>query len=283
MGMKRFILLILLTVLASGTAWAGVRLDLDAGFLSGTADALHAIEVEGQTGSEGFTIFAGGGGAGTQTPSLTASLVVSHASAPTLETVTFDASGSLPGDGNFTLYEWDLDGDGTFDNSSESETVEHTYTDDGVVLVRVRITNDLGESALSDVHELEIVNRQPTARFESNLGAGTEGELIQFLNLSHDLDGPISSWAWDFGDGTTSNEASPTHIYHDAGSFRVTLSVADNDGASSAIYAQEIGILNSGPQAEFIVQGSALNASQPLFLIDESIDPSVNGAIVHVA
>jgi PKD repeat protein len=52
---------------------------------------------------------------------------------------------------------------------------------------------------------------------------------------SSDMDGSISSQTWDFGDGTTSTLANPNHIYLSAGTYNVSLTVTDNEGASSNI------------------------------------------------
>jgi PKD repeat protein len=41
-------------------------------------------------------------------------------------------------------------------------------------------------------------------------------------------------WIWDFGDGTTSTEKNPTHIYHVEGTYTVSLTVTDNNNAKSA-------------------------------------------------
>jgi PKD repeat protein len=285
MNMKRLTFLILLIMLVGVTTWAGVRLDMGSSNVGGTSMLFDVAEtsIVGQTGSKISTVFLGEASTEVQTPSLTAALTVSHDSAFTLETVTFDASGSLPGDGVITLYEWDLDGDGVFDESSSEETWVHAYTDDGVVFVQSRVTNDLGESAVSEVLQLDIVNQLPTARFVVNLGDGVEGNLAQFVDSSYDVDGIISSWTWDFGDGTTSNEANPTHIYNTGGLFSVALFVIDDDGAISDTYVFEIEVFNSGPVAEFTVQQSTLNVEQPLILIDTSFDQSVDGEIIHIA
>ena len=284
MDMKRFILAILLVTLASGVAGAGVQLNLDSGIVSGSAPPPVVFDADsgGQTSGETSSIFLGEAYA-EQTPSLTALLVASHDSVSTLDTVTFDASGSLPGDGVITLYEWDLDGDGDFDVSSSSETWEYLYVDNGPVFVQVRVTNDLGESAVSEVLQLDIVNRAPTARFAVSLGDGAEGSFVQFVDSSYDIDGTVSSWAWDFGDGRISNEASPTHAYASAGFFSVALSITDNNGDTSDAYVFEIEILNVGPLAEFTLQQSTVNVAQPLVFVDESVDLSANGEIVHVA
>jgi len=58
-------------------------------------------------------------------------------------------------------------------------------------------------------------------------------ETVTFnASSSHDLDGHIVSYAWDFGDGTTSTEADPivTHVYTTMDSYTVILTVTDNDG-----------------------------------------------------
>jgi PKD repeat protein len=54
--------------------------------------------------------------------------------------------------------------------------------------------------------------------------------LITFSDTSIDVDGTIISWLWDFGDNTSSSIQYPTHIYEDADTYSVTLTVTDNDG-----------------------------------------------------
>ncbi|MCI2425401.1 PKD domain-containing protein, partial [Candidatus Acetothermia bacterium] len=59
------------------------------------------------------------------------------------------------------------------------------------------------------------------------------GEWIRFdATASHDPDGTIISYAWDFGDGTRGTGPRPFHRYTSAGIFSVTLTVTDNNGAT---------------------------------------------------
>jgi PKD repeat protein len=218
-----------------------------------------------------------------QTPSLTASLVTSRNSLLTGEVVLLDASGSQSNDGSITLYEWDLDGDGFFDASSISSTWEHAYADSGFVAAQVRVTNDLGQSALSNPISMTIINRSPVASFEAALGDAEEKTPIQVRSLASDVDGTIAAWSYTFGDGGTSSHSDPTHGYAAAGIYTVTLTVTDNHGALSEVFERQVEILNLAPVAGFLVQQSTLNAGQTLTIIDQSVDPSLDGRIVHVA
>lgn len=53
---------------------------------------------------------------------------------------------------------------------------------------------------------------------------------------SQDPDGNIASYLWDFGDGATSTQASPTHSYSAIGSYNVSLTVTDNQGATNSSF-----------------------------------------------
>jgi len=62
--------------------------------------------------------------------------------------------------------------------------------------------------------------------------AGHIGEVISLSsNNSVDSDGSIASYHWNFGDGTTSTNANPTHSYADAKNYTAILTVTDNLGA----------------------------------------------------
>jgi hypothetical protein len=79
-----------------------------------------------------------------------------------------------------------------------------------------------------------IVNKPPEASFTFSPTNPVIGESIQFIDTSNDIDGQVIMWIWDFGDGTTSTEKNPTHIYHVEGTYTVSLTVTDNNNAKSA-------------------------------------------------
>ena len=74
-------------------------------------------------------------------------------------------------------------------------------------------------------------NIAPTAAFE----AWGEGLTIQFDAVeSSDLDGQITSYAWAFGDGATGSGSTTSHTYASAGTYEVTLTVTDDEGATGS-------------------------------------------------
>lgn len=52
---------------------------------------------------------------------------------------------------------------------------------------------------------------------------------------SNDVDGQITSYLWDFGDGNTSTAANPSHSFDAIGDFQVSLTVTDNEGLSTTV------------------------------------------------
>lgn len=87
-------------------------------------------------------------------------------------------------------------------------------------------------SALADPapseHPENPDNRAPDADYNWHC----EGLSCQFTDASSDRDGAVMRWEWSFGDGGTSQEAEPRHLYPSPGTYQVTLIVTDNLGAT---------------------------------------------------
>ncbi|MDW8031638.1 MAG: PKD domain-containing protein [Candidatus Bipolaricaulota bacterium] len=81
---------------------------------------------------------------------------------------------------------------------------------------------------------LEVPNAPPVAKFDFTPLEPAVKETLSFSNQSFDPDGSIVSYLWDFGDGKTSTEASPSYAYEKAGTYTVTLTVTDNEGATNS-------------------------------------------------
>jgi uncharacterized protein (TIGR02145 family) len=123
-----------------------------------------------------------------------------------------------------TAYSWDF-GDG---NISDLENPFHSFTVAGTYTVSLTATGEGGENTYS--RQVVISAPLPSANFYINPDEGEPGDTIAFFNVSSNA----NSYAWDFGDGATSTEKDPMHIYYDEGSFSVTLTATGEGGQDDA-------------------------------------------------
>jgi uncharacterized protein YkwD len=79
-------------------------------------------------------------------------------------------------------------------------------------------------------------NQAPSASFTATPISGSQPLTVHFnASASTDPDGSIASFSWSFGDGQTGTGQKPDHVYTTAGTFTVTLTVTDNEGASDSL------------------------------------------------
>lgn len=128
---------------------------------------------------------------------------------------------------NATSWLWDF-GDGT---TSTEENPTHTYTRQGSYSVTLQASSgsNCTTTARKDGY---VVILPPSA---SIFPAGTEGCLpmtIPFQAQVNSIDAVVS-YEWNFGDGTTSNQQNPTHIFDKEGIFTVTLKITTASGCTS--------------------------------------------------
>jgi PKD repeat protein len=77
-------------------------------------------------------------------------------------------------------------------------------------------------------------NQPPTAVMSATPSSGAAPLTVTFSSAgSSDPDGTITAYAWNFGDGNTSNQANPSHAYSAAGTYVASLTVTDNAGATA--------------------------------------------------
>jgi PKD repeat protein len=167
--------------------------------------------------------------------------------------VPLDASASADADGSLLSYRWDL-GDG---NRTSGINPRHVYQLPGSYKIKLTVEDDGPREKLSAGHEIaatitEVPNIAPIARASGPAAAKT-AEIVRFDGTaSGDADGNVLAYRWEFGDGGASSAARPFHTFHDAGTYRVRLTVVDDNGLAS-----------SAAEIEMKVEAAADSGGQP--------------------
>ena len=170
----------------------------------------------------------------------TASFTSSSTSGQAPHAVTFNASGSSDPDGTIANYAWNYgDGNSSSGPAGTHEVQSHTYTYGGVFTTVLTITDNSGATAMySETITIAAPNVAPIAVASASSLTGQAPTTITFDGaLSSDADGTIASYLWNFGDGSTSTQASPSHLYNagpGGNMYTVTLTVTDNQGATGS-------------------------------------------------
>lgn len=163
------------------------------------------------------------------------------------EVVTFDASQSVDADGQITNYFWDF-GDGT---TGAGMVVTHSFTEPGKYDVKLSVTDNSGSiSNKAEDQILVVVNYPPVAEAGENVVVTESAVRFDGTNSS-DSDGEITEYLWNFGDGTTSTEPAPVHVYSLPGTYNVTLTVTDNSNTSTESTSDNLTVtINEAPIAD---------------------------------
>ncbi|MDP1746651.1 MAG: PKD domain-containing protein, partial [Bacteroidota bacterium] len=120
-----------------------------------------------------------------------------------------------------------------WNNNLGTGTGPYTVTPSLPTTYLVTVTNECGSSVTEGVQVL--FNPPPTVNLTSDTTQNCVPALIQFYDNSvtgNNTD-PISTWYWDFGDGTSSTLQNPIHNYTQAGSYSIVLTVTTSGGCTN--------------------------------------------------
>ncbi|MDK2974175.1 MAG: hypothetical protein PWP08_546, partial [Methanofollis sp.] len=221
-----------------GADLAAVSLDIPAGVTAGTACTVNGtVDNLGDAISAPFSV----------TLSIGASLVDTAAVDPLApnETtvVSFSWTPSAPGATNVTMA------------IDPAMTVQDTDRTNNNLTVAVTVA-DSGSGS----------DTAPVAGFTANVTSGEAPLAVAFTDTSS---GAPSAWSWTFGDGATSNEQHPVHIYTAAGTYTVGLTAANAAGSNSTVQSGYIVVTSIEPANETITLYPGWNfVSTPKTLAD---------------
>ncbi|HEX2087678.1 MAG TPA: PKD domain-containing protein, partial [Solirubrobacteraceae bacterium] len=200
-------------------------------------------------------------------------------------TVQFDGSASSDSGGAIVSYEWDLDGDGQFDDGTTPQ-VERTYPTRTSVLVKLRVTDDDG---LTGVRSYRLpVTERPTARLVPSPASPLTGETVRLgggTSSDPDPGGSIVRYQWvvegqDPSDYDTQGTPYLDVAFATPGTKSVTLIVTDDDGAQDVAQVAVV-VRNRPPAAAIADPGLTLRDRVTTLSAAGSTDP--DGTIVDYA
>ena len=147
--------------------------------------------------------------------------------------VTFTPSSNItdPSGLSNATFTWNL-GDNTTMETKGPASVKHTYARGGIFTVTLTVTN-VGGLSSAKTKEIEIIGKQPTVDFSFSPAEPMVGEEVTFTaKVTDPATPPLTpyTYAWNFGDGTTSALENPKHTYTAAGTYTVTLEVTNSRG-----------------------------------------------------
>jgi PKD repeat protein len=123
-------------------------------------------------------------------------------------TVQFTSTSSS----NTTSFNWQFPG--AIPSSSTTQNPTVVYPNSGNYSVTLTVSNSAGSNSVTQTNYI-TVNPLTAASFSSMVN----GTTVSFINTSSNA----TSYAWDFGDGSTSTQTDPSHLYVNDGAYTVTL------------------------------------------------------------
>ncbi|UCG70461.1 MAG: PKD domain-containing protein [Thermoplasmata archaeon] len=203
------------------------------------------------------------------------------------QTGSFSARATDPGSDDLTItWNW---GDGTSDTVTIyyndglgpdpypspdvnpmdiTDSVTHTYMDDGVYLVTLTVDDD--DNGVSQATFYVHVNDlAPNAEFTWSPEPQNEASPVQFTDLSTSYPDSIVAWYWDFAGLGTNNSQNPQFTFMEDGIYTVTLTVYDDDNSTASI-SHNVTILDLAPRAEFTWSPEPQDEGSPVSFFDLS-------------
>ena len=172
--------------------------------------------------------------------------------------VNLDALNSLDSDGSIISYNWNFDDNGATGSNS---VTNHVFNKPGDYTVTLTVTDNDGLTGTSSI-VVYVNNQLPIANAAASTLSGNAPVAVSFSSAgSYDPDtSQTLSYSWNFGDGTISSSANPTHEYVNAGTYTSVLTVTDELGATATDSIEIVIVVTADPDTAPVAP-SALSAN----------------------
>lgn len=160
-------------------------------------------------------------------------------------------------------YEW-IWGDGNMESSTDPDMPQdHQYGTWGQYLIKLSVGNSICNDTASQLVVIEPP--LPIASFEGE-GTGCEPLVVEFSSTST----YGVSYLWDFGDGTISDLENPVHVYYDAGTFNVSLTVTGPGGDQDTEIKPALVTVHPRAEAFFTVNPPVITVPDQVYFLNLS-------------
>ncbi|MCX6268738.1 MAG: PKD domain-containing protein, partial [Bacteroidetes bacterium] len=184
--------------------------------------------------------------------------------------------------GQITLWQWNF-GDGS---TATNRDPVHAYASGGTFYVCLTVSSSDSVNICHDVFCFAVTVHEPgacVADYRYNYDPANRLKV----NFADQSGGNITGWHWDFGDGNSSYERNPIHIFPAEGKFRVCLTAYNVDSVSTcndvkcdtveinpqevchALFTAELDSLNPAPNTFFFRNNSTGDADRFLWTFDD--------------
>ena len=144
--------------------------------------------------------------------------------------------------GDVTSWSWTF-GDG---GTSTAQNPSHEYDDDDTYTVTLTVTGSAGSDVKTRTDYITVEPYgTPNAAFTADETTGDSPLTVNFTDTST---GIVSAWSWTFGDGGTSAQRHPTHVYSSDGAYTVTLIASGSAGSDTETKVNYITVGGGGPE-----------------------------------
>lgn len=159
--------------------------------------------------------------------------------------------------GNPTSWNWSL-GNGA---TSVLQNPSVVYINPGQYTVKLVIKSITGKDSIVKTNYITVYAK-PNVSFAASNYSGCAPTPITFTDLSNPVNGTITNRRWDFGDGTFSTLANPTHTYTSPGNFNISLQVTNSFGCTESLTRLNFIRIEQAPVAAF-TNGATNSCSVP--------------------
>jgi PKD repeat protein len=161
-----------------------------------------------------------------------------------------------------SIFKWSWSFNDATNNHSNEQHPKFTYDKSALYKPKLVVTSIFG--CVDSITVPINIQPPPSVNFDANKYKGCKPLCVDFYDYSFSATDSIKTWNWTFGDGTGSNQQSPSHCYPDPGTYTVSLNIATAQGCTQRFTWTDMIWVYPFPTAAFDPSPTTTTESAPL-------------------